>query len=101
MKTSEGAPKRCWLCSPCVLVAVLGGASILLLGRLAYVVSEKVFTGAGDEFCCTIDGYRFTYLAVFVVGASYVAVILAATGYALYDWWQWRSVEQRYRRRAA
>ena len=94
------AQRRCWLCSPCVLISIFGVASIALLGHWVYLIVAKVMTGAGQEFCCTFDGYRFTYLAVFVVGCCYTAVILAVVTYALYDWWQWRSLERKYGARA-
>lgn len=83
-------------CSPCLITA-LGGMVLLAVvsARVATVV-EKVFSGAGMEHCCTIEGVPFNYLAVFVLLCGVVAVLLFALVLQVREWRVRRDFERKY-----
>lgn len=60
---------------------MLVGGLVFYLIAYAWVsrIVQKVFNGAGLEYCCAIEGVRFNYISVFVLlCAAAVALLFAA-----------------------
>lgn len=79
------------------LVTLFAGLALLfvLFGRVVTVV-EKVFTGAGMEHCCSIEGVPFNYLAVFVLLCGVAAVLVLAFMLHVRDWLLRRDFKRKY-----
>lgn len=60
------------------------------------MIVEKVFTGAGMEHCCTIEGVPFNYLGIFVLLCGVAAVLLIALAFQVRDWLLRRDFERKY-----
>jgi hypothetical protein len=76
----------------------------LLVGLLFLVVAsgwvviivQKVFGGAGMEYCCSIEGVPFNYLAVFVLLCGVAAALLFAVVLQVRDWRIRQDFERKY-----
>ncbi|MDP1981675.1 MAG: hypothetical protein Q8K23_03965 [Sulfuritalea sp.] len=83
-------------CMPCLATLVVG----LLLLAIAFggvsLVVQKVFTGAGLEYCCAIEGVRFNYIAVFVLICGAAVALLFAVVLQVRDWQVRRDFERKY-----
>lgn len=64
-------------------------------GRVVVVI-EKVLTGAGIEYCCTIAGVPFNYLGLFVLLCGVASVLLLALAFHVRDWLLRRVFERKY-----
>lgn len=90
----SAAPKP--KCAPCLATLFIGLVLLVVLfGRVATVV-EKVFSGAGMEHCCTIEGVPFNYLAIFVLLCGAAAALFFALALHVRDWMLRRDFERKY-----
>lgn len=80
---SEPQKTRCSLCLGVLLVGLL-----LLVAAFDWVVKvvQKVFSGAGMSYCCSIEGAPFNYLAVFILLCGIVAALLFAVVLQVREW---------------
>ena len=83
-------------CSPCLAILLVG--VILLLVAVDWVakVIRKVFGGAGMEYCCTIEGVPFNYLAVFLLICGMAIVLFLAAALQFHDWRVRREIYRKY-----
>jgi hypothetical protein len=83
-------------CTPCLVTLAVGVVLLVVLsGRVATVI-EKVFSGAGLEHCCTIEGVPFNYLGLFVLLCGIAAALIFALGLHVRDWLLRRDFERKY-----
>ena len=83
-------------CAPCLAILLVGVVlAVALYGRVETVV-KKVFSGAGMEHCCTIEGVPFNFVAVFVLLCGVAAALLIAFFLQVRDWQLRRDFERKY-----
>jgi hypothetical protein len=92
MKHPPPKPK-CWPCLGALLLALVVLA--LAFGWVAKV-AQKVFSGAGMEHCCSIEGVPFNYLGVFVLLCGVATVVVLAAVFRVRDWLLRRDFERKY-----
>lgn len=68
---------------------------VVSYGWISTVV-QKVFTGAGLDHCCTIEGVRFSYMAAFVLLCGIALALLVAGVLQFRDWRMRREFERRF-----
>ena len=95
MTYPQAHPKKA-KCSLCLGVLLVG----LLLVAVAYdrvvKVAQKVFSGDGMKYCCSIEGVPFNYLAVFVLLCGLGAALLFAFVLQVREWRIRRDFERKY-----
>ena len=74
----------------------VGLLSVLVAFGWISLVAHKVFTGAGLEYCCAIEGVRFNYMTVFVLLCGIAVALLFAAIVQIRDWRIRRDFEQKY-----
>ena len=57
---------------------------------------EKVFSGAGMEHCCSIEGVPLNYHAIFGLLCGVVLALLVVAGLQVHDWLARRDFERKY-----
>ncbi len=83
-------------CTSCLAFLFLGLVLLVVLaGRVALVV-EKVFSGAGMEHCCSIEGVPFNYHAMFSLLCGAALALLIVAGFQVHDWLARRDFERKY-----
>jgi hypothetical protein len=83
-------------CAPCLAILLVGVVlAVALYGRVETVV-KKVFSGAGMEHCCTIEGVPFNFVAVFVLLCGVAAALLIALFLQVRDLQLRRDFERKY-----
>jgi len=83
-------------CTYCVALLFLGLILFVVLsGRVALVV-EKVFSGAGMEHCCSIEGVPLNYHAIFSLLCGVALALLIVAGLQIHDWLARRDFEGKY-----
>lgn len=89
------SPKpRCTYCL--VLLLLLGLVLLVVLAGRVLLVVEKVFSGAGMEHCCSIEGVPFNYYAIFSLLCGVALALLIVAGLQLRDWLLRRDFERKY-----
>lgn len=84
-------------CMPCSIMLVGILVFCLIAFTWALQVFDKVFKGAGLEYCCAISGVRFNYISVFVFLSAAAIALLAAAIVQLRGWLIRRDFERKYR----
>lgn len=83
-------------CTACTAFFLLGLVLLVVFsGRVAQVV-EKVFSGAGMEHCCSIEGVQFNYLAIFSLMCGVAVALVVASLLQVRDWLLRRDFERKY-----
>ena len=83
-------------CTPCLGFLLVGLALLVVAFGWVVKVVEKVFSGAGMEHCCTIEGVPFSYFAAFVLLCGIAAVFLLGLVLQVRDWLLRRDFERKY-----
>jgi uncharacterized membrane protein len=83
-------------CAPCLALLLLGVVVLLVASTRIALVTQKVFSGAGMEHCCSIEGVPFNYLGVFVMLCGLAAGFLVAAALYVRDWLLRREFERKY-----
>jgi hypothetical protein len=95
--TEPNEPRKCrWLCGG---IFVTGLASVAGLSHLVSVAIAKVASGHGLDTYRTVWLVEFNYVGLLVLFCAIVLALLVAGGMWLYEWWQWRSLAQKYAER--
>lgn len=97
MRDQDAVPELKPKCLPCPIALVIGVLLMILAYGWVSTVVQKVFSGAGLDHCCTIEGARFNYISVFVLLCGMVLALLVAATLQLRDWRMRRDFERRYR----
>lgn len=95
MSHSESAPPKP-KCTPCLGALLVGLMLLVVASGWVVIVVQKVFGGAGMEYCCSIEGVPFNYLAVFVLLSGTAAALLLALVLQVRDWRIRRDFERKY-----
>jgi hypothetical protein len=82
-----------WICWS---IFLSGLAAAVELSRFISVAIDKVASGHGLDTYHTFWLVEFNYIGVLVLFAAIVLALLVAGGMRLFDWWQWRSLAQKY-----
>ena len=86
--------RKCsWLCAG---ILVLGIASVIAIARLLWGAFEKVMTGHGLDTYRTFWLVEFNYIGVLVLFGVVVMALILAGGLWLHEWWQIRTLMQKY-----
>ena len=85
MSRPESTPPKT-RCTPCLVVLLVGLLLLVVASGWVVLVVQKVFGGAGMEYCCSIEGVPFNYLAVFVLLCGVAATLLFAVGLHVREW---------------
>ena len=96
MSDLNTTPSQKKKCMPCPLMLAVGLLSVLVAFGWISLVAHKVFTGAGLEYCCAIEGMRFNYMTVFVLVCGIAVALLFAAIVQIRDWRIRRDFEQKY-----
>ena len=83
-------------CMPCPLILAVGLLSLIVVYGWVSKIAHKVFNGAGLEYCCAIEGVRFSYIAVFVLLCSFAVALLFAAIIQVRGWLIRRDFERKY-----
>ncbi|MBI4986131.1 MAG: hypothetical protein HZC24_12545 [Rhodocyclales bacterium] len=83
-------------CTPCPGLLLLALVVLVVVSGWAVLVVERVFSGAGMEHCCTIEGVPFNYIGVFVLLCGVAIVVLLAVTFQVRDWLLRRDFERKY-----
>lgn len=81
---SESAPQK-KKCTPCLGALLVGLLLLVVASGWVVMVVQKVYGGAGMEYCCSIEGVPFNYLAVFVLLCGIAAALLIAVALQVRD----------------
>ena len=95
MSRSESAPPKT-RCAPCLGMLMVGLLLLVVASVWMAMVVQKVFGGAGMEYCCSIEGVPFNYLAVFVLLCGVAAALLFAVVLQVREWRIRRDFERKY-----
>lgn len=95
MSHSEPAPPKTE-CTPCLGALLVGLLLLVVVSGWVVMVVQKVFGGAAMEYCCSIEGVPFNYLAVFVLLCGVTAALLFAVVLQVRDWRIRRDFERKY-----
>lgn len=92
-RESKPQKTRCSLCLGVLFVGLL-----LLVVAFDWVVKvvQKVFSGAGMSYCCSIEGVPFNYVAVFVLLCAIAAALRFAVVLQVREWRIRRDFERTY-----
>lgn len=85
--------RRCTLCLSALLIGLL---LLAVTSRRVVIIVQKVFDGEGTEYCCSIAGVPFSYLAAFVLLCGVAAGLLFAAALQARDWRIRRDFERKY-----
>lgn len=95
MTYPESQPQKT-KCSLCLGVLLIGLLLLVVASGWVVKVVQKVFSGAGMKYCCSIEGVPFNYLAVFVLLSGIAAVLLFAILLQIQEWRMRRDFEREY-----
>lgn len=95
MNESRPVPRKDG-CKPCLVLLL--GLLVLAAAGFSWVVMvvQKVLSGAGMEYCCSVEGVAFNYLAVFVSLCGVLFALLFVGVLRVRDWLLRRDFERRY-----
>lgn len=83
-------------CMPCAFALVGCFVAVLLAFGWISVVIQKIFSGAGLDYCCAIEGVRFNYIAAFVLLCGLAIGILFVVSLNVRDYLARRDFERKY-----
>lgn len=83
-------------CARCLGALLLGLLLLVVASHRVVIIVQKVFEGAGMEYCCSIAGVPFNYLASFVLLCGFAAGLLFAVAVQARRWRIRRDFERKY-----
>lgn len=86
MGNSKTIPSSKLQCMPCLVILTVGLLLLVVTFGWVSTVVQKVYSGAGLEYCCAIEGVRFNYIGVFVLLSAVAITLLASFLLLIRDW---------------
>lgn len=84
--SSPKAPAAAQKCLPCLAALLVGVLLLAVFSNRVAAVIRKVSSGAGMDYCCTIEGVPFNYIALFVLLCGIAAALLLGLLLQVREW---------------
>lgn len=83
-------------CAACLAALLVGVLLLAVFSNRVATVIRKVSSGAGMDYCCTIEGVPFNYIALFVLLCGIAVALLLGLLLQVREWRSRRDFEHKY-----